>query len=314
MRPTPARLLVAAALLFLALLPPLAAWTDEPFYLLMFRRTMILAMAALSLNLLMGFGGLVNFGHAALVGLGAYAVGVAAQHGVDSALIQWPIAILAGALYALLSGALSLRTRGVYFIMITLAFGQMLFFFFMSLEKYGGDDGLTLMTRSQLPALSLSNDTSFYYLVFALLLLYLGAGAALVRSRFGAVIRGARSNETRMLAIGFPVFRYQLCAFVIAGAMAGLAGALLANHTDFVSPVMMHWTRSADLIFMVLLGGTGSLAGPLIGAIGFQVLEEVLGDATVHWKLLFGLLLVATVLFARGGLMGAFERRGRHVG
>jgi branched-chain amino acid transport system permease protein len=221
------------------------------------------------------------------------------------------LALAASALFALVFGAISLRTRGVYFIMITLALAQMMYFLGVSLDRYGGDDGLPLAEPSDFSGLvDLSDKNSLYFLVFALLLLCLWISRRLVNSRFGMVIQGARSNEARMEAIGFPTYRYKLAAFVIAGTMAGLAGALLANHTDFVNPDMMHWTRSGDLIIMVLLGGMGSLVGPIVGALVFILLEELLSGVTEYWQLIFGPFLILVVLFARGGLLGFLERRG----
>jgi len=217
---------------------------------------------------------------------------------------------LACGIFAVIFGAISLRTRGVYFIMITLALAQMMYFLGVSLDRYGGDDGLPLAEPSYFSGLiDLSEKTSLYYLVFVLLLLCLWICKRLINSRFGMVIQGARSNEARMQAIGFPVFRYQLTAFVIAGVMAGLAGILLANHTEFVNPDMMHWTRSGDLIIMVLLGGMGSLAGPIVGALVFILLEEALSGVTEYWQLIFGPFLILVVLFARGGLLGFLEKR-----
>ena len=206
-------------------------------------------------------------------------------------------------------GALSLRTRGVYFIMITLAFAQMLYYVAVSLDRYGADDGLTIYRRSQFGLLNLSNKVVFYYLCFALLLVVIFLVARLVNSRFGMVIRGATSNERRMRAIGFPIFRYRLVCFVIAGVLCGLAGILLANHTDFVSPAMMHWTRSGDLIVMVVLGGMGSTFGPLIGAVALLVLEEALSGITEFWQIILGPLLLLIVLFARGGIDGLLRPR-----
>jgi len=290
---------------FLAVLPVLTTVFGGPFYLGFASRIMILAIAAVSLNLILGYGGMISFGHAAFIGIGAYSVGIAAYYGIYNAYIQWPLAIVASGLFALVTGAICLRTKGVYFIMITLALGQMMYFLGVSLDEYGGDDGLTIEEQSNFAgAIDLDNGPSFYYLVFALLVLCLWISHRLVNSRFGMVIRGARSNEARMRAIGFPIFRYQLCAFVIAGTMGGLAGVLLANHTDFVNPDMMHWTRSGDLIIMVLLGGMGSVAGPVVGAVVFLVLEETLSDITEYWQLIFGPFLILVVLFARGGLLG----------
>ncbi len=251
-------LVVAALLIFLVALPLYTTLTGNLFLLSVFTRIVILAIAAVSLNLIMGYGGMVSFGHAAYIGVGGYAIGMLAKEGITSGFVQWPLALVVSALFALAVGALSLRTRGVYFIMITLAFAQMIYYVAVGLARYGGDDGLTIYRRSQFGGLiDLSNKTVFYY--FCLVLL---AGAIylvwrLVNSRFGMVIQGSRSNDRRMRAIGFPTFRYRLTCFVISGTLCGLAGALLANHTDFISPAMMHWTRSGDLIVMVVLGGMG---------------------------------------------------------
>lgn len=294
----------------LALVPAFAAWTEVPFYTDLGRRMMILAIGALSLNLVMGYGGMISFGHAAYIGIGAYVVGICAEHEIVSGFIQWPLALVVSAFFALIFGAISLRTRGVYFIMITLAFAQMMYFLGVSLDRYGGDDGLPLAEPSDFGGLvDLSDKNSLYFLVFALLLVCLWISHRLVNSRFGMVIQGARSNEARMEAIGFSTYRYKLTAFVIAGTMAGLAGALLANHTDFVNPDMMHWTRSGDLIIMVLLGGMGSLVGPIVGALVFILLEEMLSGVTEYWQLIFGPFLILVVLFARGGLLGFLERK-----
>jgi branched-chain amino acid transport system permease protein len=279
----------------------------------LFTRILILAIAAVSLNLIMGFGGMVSFGHAAYLGIGGYAVGILAKEGINSGLLQWPLAVVASAVFALAVGALSLRTRGVYFIMITLAFAQMVYYVAIGLDRYGGDDGMTIYKRSQFGGLvDLSNKMTFYYLCLALLLASVYIIWRLVHSRFGMVIQGARSNERRMRAIGFPTYRYKLLCFVFAGMLCGLAGALLANHTDFISPALMHWTRSGDLIVMAVLGGMGTVFGPVIGAVALLVLEEVLSSITEYWQIILGPLFLLVVLFARGGIDGllAGVRRG----
>lgn len=315
MKLNPKNVVVAALFLALALVPVAAEVLDQPFYMLVAQRIMILAIAALSLNLLMGYGGMISFGHAAYVGIGAYAVGISGYYGITNGVVQLAIVVGVSAVVALVFGAISLRTRGVYFIMITLALAQMLFFLGVSLDVFGGDDGLNIDQRSTLFGLiDLNHRPSFYYLVFVALVIALYLCHRLVNSRFGMVIQGARSNEARMQAIGFPTLRYRLTAFVIAGVMAGVAGALLANHTDFVSPDMMHWTHSGELIFMVLLGGMGSLAGPVAGAAIYLLLEELLSGWTVHWQLIFGPFLIAVVLFGRGGLLGLMAGRGRDDG
>jgi branched-chain amino acid transport system permease protein len=307
---TPRVGLNVAVVAALAVVPAYAALTGNGFALTLFTRVVILAIAALSLNLIMGFGGMVSFGHAAYLGIGGYAVGILAKEGIGSGFVQWPVAIAAAALYALVVGALSLRTRGVYFIMITLAFAQMIYYVAIGLDRYGGDDGLTIYHRSQFGGLiDLSNRTVFYYLCFGLLLAGIYLVWRIVNSRFGMVIQGARSNERRMRAIGFPTFRYRLVCFVIAGAMCGLAGALLANHTDFISPAMMHWTRSGDLIVMVVLGGMQAMFGPLIGALAFLVLEEGLSRLTEYSNLILGPLLLVVAISIHGGIDGLIMGR-----
>ncbi len=304
------------ALLFLVLLPPVALALDEPFYISLASRILIYGLAAASLDLILGFGGMVSFGHAAFFGAGGYVVGILFVHGfdgtaflglipgTDSALVAWPLAMLAAGLLALVIGAVSLRTGGVYFIMITLAFAQMLYFFFVSLEAYGGDDGLSMYGRSRIPGFDLSADATFYYVCLGAVAAFLGLGHRLVGSRFGRVIVGVRENERRMTALGFPTYRYKLACFVIAGATAGLAGALIANQTEFVSPSLMHWTRSGEIMVMVILGGMGTLFGPVVGAAVFLLLEEVLSTWTEHWMIVLGPLLIFFVLFARRGIYG----------
>lgn len=297
----------------LALFPLAAAYGAQSHLLSLATRVVIFAIAALSLDLILGYGALVSFGHAAFLGIGAYAVGMLGAHGMKDAALHLPVALMACGVFAALTGAISLRTKGVYFIMITLAFGQMVFFFAVSLAAYGGDDGMTLSGRSQLFGMAwIKDDRSFYYVALGCL-----AGAyllcrSLIGSRFGRVIRGARENPVRMAAIGFSLFRYQLVAYVIAGMLCGLAGFLLANQTEFVSPAYMTWQRSGELIVMVVLGGLGTLHGAIIGAAAFILLEEWLSGLTEHWKMIFGPFLVIVVLFARGGLMGALSKVRRH--
>ena len=302
---SPRAVALAAGVLLLVLVPPVAALTNQPFYVDLFRRMMIFAIAAVSLDLILGYGGMVSFGHAAYLGIGAYAVGIPAVHGIENGFLQLGLAVVASALVALVIGAISLRTSGVYFIMITLAFAQMLYYLGISLETYGGDNGMRLAARSRFGgAIDLSQPATFYYLVLAILVLLLVLGRRLVDSRFGMVIRAAKSNEPRTRAIGFSPFRYKLTAFVIAGGAGGLAGALLANQTEYLTPDFMHWTRSGEIMFMVILGGMGTLVGPVIGAVALLLLEDVLSALTVHWQIVLGPILVLVVLFARRGLFG----------
>jgi branched-chain amino acid transport system permease protein len=305
-------LVAFGTLAMLALVPVYSHATGNFFMMTLFTRIVILAMAAVSLNLIMGYGGMVSFGHAAYLGIGGYVVGILAHEGVGSGFIQWPLALIVSALFALVIGALSLRTRGVYFIMITLAFAQLIYYVGVSLDRYGADDGLTIYKRSDFAGLlNLSNRTVFYYVCVVLLFATIYLVWRLVNSRFGMVIQGARSNERRMRAIGVPTYRYRLTCFVIAGTICGLAGVLLANQADFVSPAMMHWTRSGDLIVMAVLGGMGSVIGPVIGAVALLVLEEALSGITEYWQIILGPMLLGIVLYARGGIEGLL-RGGRH--
>jgi branched-chain amino acid transport system permease protein len=297
--------LPVAIFLVLALAPLAASLGPETYLLGLFTRVMIYGIAALALDFICGYGGLVSFGHAAFVGIGAYTVGIFGAHGVTDMAITLPAALLVSALFAYLTGTVCLRTKSVYFIMITLAFGQMIYFVAGSLSPYGGDDGLTLKLRSTLFGFPiLQNDRALYYAVLVFLLASYLLLRAVVASRFGRVFRGARENPTRMATIGFDVFRYQRVAYVIAGCVGGLSGFLLANATEFVSPSFMSWQRSGELIIMVLFGGLGTLHGAIIGAAAFLLLEDVLGGITENWKLIFGPMLVLIVLFARGGLLG----------
>ena len=328
LRVTPRNVFVVALLAMLVLLPVYSSVTGNTFMVTLFTRIIILAIAAVSLNLIMGFGGMVSFGHAAYLGIGGYVVGILAKEGISSGFIQWPLALVISGLFALGVGALSLRTRGVYFIMITLAFAQMVYYVANGLDRYGGDDGLTIQRRSDFGGLiDLSNRTVFYYVCLALLLATVYLVWRLINSRFGLVIQGARSNERRMRAIGFPTFRYKLTCFVIAGVLCGLAGVLLANHTNFISPALMHWTRSGDLIVMAVLGGMGTVIGPVIGAVALLVLEETLphmigfvsrvvtgqevAAAKEYWQLILGPMLLLIVIYARGGIEGLISGRRR---
>src|SRR5436190_1884840 len=298
----------------LALIPALAGVLGQQYALSLFGRMMIFAIAAVSLDLLVGFGGLISFGHAAFIGLGAYAVGILSSHGLREALLSLPIAILASALFALLTGFVCLRTKGVYFIMITLAFGQMAYFTASSLAPYGGDDGLTIRMRSTLAGFPIfANDRALYYICLACLLGTYLLCRLLIVSRFGRVFRGARENALRIGTIGFEVYRFQLLAYVIAGMLGGLSGFLLGNATDFVSPAYMSWQRSGELLIMVILGGMGTLNGAILGAATFLLTEEWLSDITEHWKVIFGPLLVMVALFARGGLIGVAQRLRRMI-
>jgi branched-chain amino acid transport system permease protein len=289
---------------------------NQMFYVSFASRVLIYAMAAASLNLVLGYGGMVSFGHAAFFGAGAYIVGIFAFEGVSSAWLAWPAAAAVAALAALVIGALSLRTRGVYFIMITLAFAQMMYYVFVSLKAYGGDDGLQMPGRSILGlGLDLRDDLTWYYVVLALLAAVLYLLHRIVHSRFGRVIVAIRENETRASAIGFPVYGYKLACFVVSGAIAGLAGALIANQGGYVGPGTLHWIQSGTLMIMVILGGVGRFWGGPIGAVVMLTLEEVfsggglLGDYSLHWQLPVGVILLGIVLFAPQGIAGAFAKK-----
>jgi branched-chain amino acid transport system permease protein len=289
-------------------LPPIAMALGKGFYIDLVRRMMVFAIAAISLNLILGYGGMVSFGHAAYLGIGGYAVAIFAFYGVNNGFLQWGVAIGASAVVALAIGAVSIRTSGVYFIMITLAFTQMLYYLGISIEEYGGDDGIRLKARSQFPLLDLNDGLQFYYTVLVLMLASVYLVHRIVNSRFGMVLRATKSNEARSRAIGFSPYLYRLTAFVIAGAMGGLSGALLANHTNYLTPDYMHWTRSGEIMFMTILGGMGTSAGPMLGAFVFLLLEDLLSGWTEHWQVILGPLLVLSVLFFKRGLAGLFDR------
>src|SRR5581483_1984412 len=299
----------------LAVLPMTGIAGNKAYVLDLVGRVMIFSIAALALDLLVGFGALISFGHAVFIGLGAYAVGILSSHGISDVLISLPAALILSALFAFATGFVCLRTKGVYFIMITLAFGQMAFFIASSLAPYGGDDGLTISARNTIAVfVPLKIDFVFNYLVFVSLLGAFLLCRALVQSRFGRVLRGAKENPVRLQAIGFEVYRFQLLTYVIAGALGGLSGFLLANATQFVSPAFMSWQRSGELIVMLILGGMGSLSGAILGTAAYLFAEEWLSTVTEHWKVIFGPLLVLVVVFAPGGLIGIATEIKRRLG
>jgi branched-chain amino acid transport system permease protein len=293
-------LLLAAAIV----LPPCFG----TYYIRFATQIAIYGMAALSVDLLLGYAGLITFGQAALFGVGAYAAGMLAVYGVTSAFLAWPLAVLVSMLFALAIGSLSLRTRGFQFIMVTLAFAQMVYYFAQSLRNWGGDDGFTMPERDHLGPVSLADHAIFYYVVLALLALVMVVTSRIVGSEFGMVIRGIRDNERRAAAVGFPPYPYKLAVFVIAGGVAGLAGALMANHAKFVSPATLSWQLSGELLAMVILGSANSLIGPVLGAAFFLAFRDVLSDITEHWMLFFGPLLVARVLLVKDGIWGMLLR------
>ncbi len=293
----------------LALAPFIFEWINQPFYLDLLSRALILAIAALSLNLILGFGGMVSLGHAAYIGIGAYSVGIASYYDYYNGWLHLGLALGISALFALITGAISLRTKGVYFIMITMAFSQMLYFLLLSLEEYGADDGLVIYQRSEFPALiTMESSTALYYWVFAVLLLTLLFIQRLVYARFGRVIVGAKFNETRLQTLGFNTYRYRLLCYVLSAMICSVAGVLLGNFTEFISPDMIGWARSGELIFMVIIGGVSTFFGPLLGALAFIILEELLSKITVYWHLIFGVMLVLLVLLGKGGIVGWLRR------
>jgi len=299
-------------LVLLGLAPVLVGWAEQPFLLDLLSRGLIIGIAALSLNLILGYGGMVSLGHAAYLGIGAYCVGIPAYYDIYAGWVHIALAIVVCSGFALVTGALSLRTKGVYFIMITMAFSQMVYFLFVSLEEYGADDGLVIYARSEFPEwMAMESAVSLYYWIFGLLILTLYLIHRLVRSRFGRAVIGSKHNDLRMQSLGFNTYGYRLTCYVISAVICGLAGVLLGNFTRFISPEMMSWVRSGELIFMVIIGGVGSLFGPLFGALSFLLLEEWLSVITVYWHLIFGGLLIALVLWGKGGIDAWLNRLNR---
>ncbi|WP_297777738.1 branched-chain amino acid ABC transporter permease [uncultured Roseovarius sp.] len=319
--------LLNATLMAILLLFPLYAWaSDEPFLITLTTRAVILAIAGVGLNIALGFGGLVSFGHALFFGLGGYAMGILAYHaqtyttltdwpltlqGTKSMPVIWIIATLTSALAALAVGALSLRTTGVYFIMITLAFSQMFYYFAISWPTYGGEDGLSIYVRNGFPGVNTMDPIQFFALCYGLLALILLFTARLSRSNFGLMLGAARQNETRVAAIGQRPYRLYLIAFTLSGAITGLSGALFADLNRFVSPVMFSWQTSGEIMVFVILGGVGRVFGPVAGAALFILLEHSLGGLSEYWHIYLGAILLGTVLFARGGLFGLLAGRGQ---
>lgn len=301
---------IGAVLLFAALaaVPLVAGALEQTFWTSFFARILIYAIAASALNLALGYGGLVSFGHALFVGLGSYAVALPAFHGIDSGWLHLALCLGGSALVALIVGVISLRTSGMGFIMITLAFAQMGYFLFVSLKQYGGDDGLPVAATSRFGALNLGATPVLYGAALAVLALLTWWMARLRVSPFGMALRGARQNARRIDAIGLRAQHLQLVAFVISGAACGVSGLLLANLNAFASPSSLAWTVSGELIVMVVLGGIGSVCGPILGALVFIGLEEVLKDVTEHWMAIFGPLIVLMALVGRRGIVGLMDR------
>ncbi|WP_375543606.1 branched-chain amino acid ABC transporter permease [Leisingera caerulea] len=313
------------AMIAALLIVPLAAWLlDEPFIITLATKAAILALAGVGLNIALGLGGLISLGHAAFFGIGGYAMGILAAHAQNyEPLFEWPflfegsnqmpliwlVAVVFSALAALVIGALSLRTSGVYFIMITLAFGQMLYYFAISWSAYGGEDGLSIWVRNEFPGLNTLDPIQFFAIAYVILCLALVFAARLARSPFGLALAAARQNEDRVQAVGLTPFTLRLTAFVISGAITGLAGALFADLNRFVSPTMLSWHTSGEIMIFVILGGVGRLYGPVAGAALYIMLEHLLGGVSDYWQIFLGVLLLLIVLFARGGLIGALAGR-----
>jgi branched-chain amino acid transport system permease protein len=291
-------------LLLLSLIPLYANWQSEPFLLTFATRVLILALAALSLNLILGFAGLVSFGHALYLGLGAYCVALLAHHDINNGWLQIILTIVVCASVGAITGLISLRTSGIAFIMITLAFAQMFYYLIVSLKQYGGDDGLSILSRSDFGWFDLRSPTTLYYSAFALVLGMLLWVKHMVDAPFGVVLRGCRMNERRMQALGFHTLRYKLAAYVAACVVCGLAGLLYANLANYASPAYLAWTLSGELIVMVVLGGMGTVFGPLVGAFALLCCEELLKSFTDHWPIPLGVLIIWVVLTARRGLYG----------
>lgn len=316
--------LIGAAILIALFAIPFWAWTaNQPFTITLASRIAILALAGVGLNLALGLGGMVSFGHALFFGIGGYTAGILAQHAFNGWPILglpatnqmwaiWLVAMAAGGLVAAAVGALSLRTSGIFFIMITLAFAQMAFYFALSWPAYGGEDGLPILRRNVFPGLNTMRPWEFFLVAYGALLAGLALFAVIRSSRFGAALMAIRQNPDRAAAVGIDPFGVRLVAFVISGMITALAGALMADLTRFVSPAMMAWQMSGELIVILILGGTGRLIGPVAGAAILVGFEVFFGGLTEHWKLWLGLVLLAVVLFARGGLIGLLAGRARH--
>lgn len=317
----------AVLVLLLIAVPFVATALDEPFYITLATRVVIFAIAGVGLNLALGLGGLVSFGHAAFFGLGGYVSGILASHalnyepimtapfeinGTTEMLIIWPIAILVSGLAALAIGFFSLRTSGVYFIMITLAFAQMIYYFAISWPAYGGEDGLSVYVRSKFPGVNTLDPTSFFFIAFGILMLTILLFFVLKNSRFGAALQAARQNDQRLSSVGITPFNIRLMAFVISAMITGLAGALYTDLNRFVSPSVLSWHASGEMLIFVILGGVGRLFGPVVGAALFILFEFAFGGLTEHWMLFLGLVLLVVVLFARGGLIGFVAGKARH--
>ncbi len=315
------RALLLVGLAALALYPLVAS----AFYLQLMAKIMILAIFAMSLDLLVGFTGLVSLGHAAFFGVGAYALMLLSpEYAAASLWSSLPVAVATAAMAALVIGALVLRTSGVYFIMVTLAFAQMLFYFAIKSRALGGSDGAYIYVKPDAAILGwrpfdLGNRMHFYYVALALMIATYALLRIVLRSLFGHVIQGIRANELRMRALGYPVFRYKLAAFILAGALAGLAGYLSAAQYGYVNPELFGWQESGGVLMMVILGGIGTLFGPILGAFVLTLLQDFLSDEAIfhgfhkHWLLPMGVFVVLAVLLLPRGIGGLALGPGRRA-
>ena len=310
--------------LLLLIIPAIGIIFNEPYYITLATKVIILGIAGIGLNLALGYGGLISFGHAAFFGIGGYVAAIMSKHalngellfeiplaisGSSEMLIIWPLAIIISAFFSLLIGLLSLRTSGVYFIMITLAFAQMLYYFSISWPSYGGEDGLSMHMRNTLPFINTMNPLNFFLICLAWFFIAIFITSKLINSPYGMALQATKQNEERVKSVGIETFKVKLIVFVFSGAITGLAGSLYADLNRFVSPSMLNWHTSGEIMVFVILGGIARLYGPLLGASFFIILEQTLGLYTENWQFWLGLILILEILFARSGIMGLFDKK-----
>jgi branched-chain amino acid transport system permease protein len=310
--------------LLLLSIPAIGIIFNEPYYITLATKVIILGIAGVGLNLALGYGGLISFGHAAFFGIGGYVAAIMSYHalneellfeiplaisGSSEMLIIWPLAIVISAFFSLLIGLLSLRTSGVYFIMITLAFAQMLYYFSISWPSYGGEDGLSMHMRNTLPFINTMNPLNFFLICLAWFFIAIFITSKLINSPYGMALQATKQNEERVKSVGIETFKVKLIVFVFSGAITGLAGSLYADLNRFVSPSMLNWHTSGEIMVFVILGGIARLYGPLLGAAFFIILEQTLGLYTENWQFWLGLILILEIIFARSGIMGLFDKK-----
>lgn len=299
-----AKLAIALTAAALVLLPFVAVLANKPFWITLATKIVIYALAVAALDFIVGYGGMLSLGHAAFFALGAFTVAFAAKNGLHSALLNWPLAVLIAAAFAAVIGAVSVRTSGIFFIMITLAFAQMIYYLVNGIKPLGGDDGLPMPARDTFPGIDLSNSVVFYLSALVLLSAFMLLTQRVIGAKFGTVLRAAMQNERRTIALGFNVYRYRLAAFIISGALTGFAGALFADFQRIASPDFATWLQSGDLLVMLILGGSGTVLGPVFGAAAFVLLQAVLIGLTDHWMIILGPILIFVVLAGRRGIAG----------